>query len=325
MLYLLPGNSIAQTFHFSQFHAVPMALNPALTGDFDGNYRLSANYRSQWVYGGTPYLTGSFGAELHLLKDQMSEGNKLGIGLHILSDQSNGGGLQYNAVSASFAYHHVLDEDGNQTLGLGFQGTYHQRLINLSKLNFEEQFTSSGFINTLPTGETFNTLNKKYFDMNIGMVYNYSAPGSGFKYFMGASVYNLLQPNIALTDKVNYQLPLRLTGHLGGEIPLGEQTAMKFSATYMQMAKASDCTLGTAFAYTFNPETGTGILLGGWYRVGDAAIPYIGLRAKGMQLGFTYDVTTSNLKTLSQTHNAFELSISFSPFNSKYSNDGNWY
>ena len=325
LLFLFSEIIQAQPFHFSQFHAVPLVLNPALTGDFDDNYRLSGSYRSQWVNGGTPYLTGSICAELHILKDKMSEGNKIGIGLNILTDKSNGGGLQYNAVSASFAYHHAIDNNGYQTLGLGFQGTYHQQSINLSKLNFEEQFVTNGFDNTLPTGEVFNSLNKSYIDMNVGMLYNYSTPDNGVTLFAGAAIFNLLQPNISLTDKINYQLPLRFTSHLGGKIPIGEQSDLKFSATYMQMAKASDCTIGAAYDYTFDPEKGTGLLFGGWYRIGDAAIPYIGLRNRGFQLGFTYDVTTSSIKTLSQTHNAFEISLQFSPFSSAYKNDGNWY
>lgn len=325
LFLLITKTASAQTFHFSQFHSVPLALNPAMTGNFDENLRVAANYRSQWVNGGTPYLTGSMGLEFRLMSNELAASNKLGIGLHFLTDKSNGGGLQYNAVSASLGYCQTLDDDGDQTIGVGFQGTYHQRLINLSKLSFEEQFTNNGFINALPTGEAFTTLNKKYLDVNIGLLYKYSSLETRATYFIGASAYNILQPNVALTDKIIYQLPFRFTGHFGGNAPIGEQSSLKFSGTYMQMAKASDLTLGMAFDYEFVRETGTGITLGTYYRLGDAAIPYVGLRKNGLQLGFTYDVTASSVKTLSKTRNAYELSILFSPFNSTYKNDGNYY
>src|SRR6186997_2334542 len=40
--------SLAQDPNFSQFFASPLTLNPALTGKFDGTFRLAGNYRNQW-------------------------------------------------------------------------------------------------------------------------------------------------------------------------------------------------------------------------------------------------------------------------------------
>ena len=34
--------------HFSQYYVYPAWLNPALTGAFDGDYRIAGIYRSQW-------------------------------------------------------------------------------------------------------------------------------------------------------------------------------------------------------------------------------------------------------------------------------------
>jgi len=52
-LLLFPGIvsvSLAQDPNFSQFFASPLTLNPALTGKFDGNFRLAGNYRNQWPH-----------------------------------------------------------------------------------------------------------------------------------------------------------------------------------------------------------------------------------------------------------------------------------
>src|SRR5688572_20946835 len=50
--------SIAQTDpHFTQNYTYPMYINPALTGSSDGEYRVSAIYRSQWGAIGNPYRT----------------------------------------------------------------------------------------------------------------------------------------------------------------------------------------------------------------------------------------------------------------------------
>jgi type IX secretion system PorP/SprF family membrane protein len=315
----------SQTFHFSQFHTVPMSLNPALTGDMQGPYRFSSNFRSQWVNGGTPYVTGALGADFHLLKKHIPEGSKWGVGFNILNDQSNGGGLQNAEISASSAYHIKMDAVGNQTIGLGFQTTYHERKINLAKLNFEDQFTGDGFVNTLPNGEVFTDVNTKYFDINAGLVYNYRDSANGFQFYIGASAYNLLQPVVAITYLQYYHLPSRYTEHLGGAIRVSQMSDIKFSATYMQMAKASNLTLGAAWDYSLDSKSSTNLILGSWYRWDDAIIPYVGFRKNSFQLGLTYDVTASNLKTLSLTRNAYELSFIYIPWDGSIKRGANWY
>ena len=42
------NTATAQDPNFSQFFASPLTLNPALTGKFDGVYRIAGNYRNQW-------------------------------------------------------------------------------------------------------------------------------------------------------------------------------------------------------------------------------------------------------------------------------------
>jgi hypothetical protein len=44
--------------HFTQNYTYPMYLNPALTGGSDGEYRISAIYRSKWGSVGNPYPMG---------------------------------------------------------------------------------------------------------------------------------------------------------------------------------------------------------------------------------------------------------------------------
>ena len=45
---LLIAKVQGQDFHLSQYDAAPMYLNPALVGQFDGQYRLHGHYRTQW-------------------------------------------------------------------------------------------------------------------------------------------------------------------------------------------------------------------------------------------------------------------------------------
>ena len=61
----------AQDIHFSQFHAAPVLLNPALTGAFGGEARFIANYRSQWQEIPVPYVTKPFQPKLRFKPSEL--------------------------------------------------------------------------------------------------------------------------------------------------------------------------------------------------------------------------------------------------------------
>ena len=70
----------AQDPHFSQFFASPLTLNPAFTGKFDGDIRLSANHRDQWPSIPKAYVTTSASADFNLLQKKIGEGDVLVLG-----------------------------------------------------------------------------------------------------------------------------------------------------------------------------------------------------------------------------------------------------
>ena len=49
-LLAIATTGLAQDQHFTQFFASPLTLNPALTGTFDGKYRVAFIYRDQEPY-----------------------------------------------------------------------------------------------------------------------------------------------------------------------------------------------------------------------------------------------------------------------------------
>ncbi len=49
ILFFLVSNAQAQDAIFSQYFASQPYLNPALTGFYDGSYRVNAHYRTQWT------------------------------------------------------------------------------------------------------------------------------------------------------------------------------------------------------------------------------------------------------------------------------------
>src|SRR5436305_11601842 len=126
--------SHAQDPNFSQFFASPLTLNPALTGKFDGVYRVAGNYRNQWptIYNAFTTYTVSFDAGI--LKNRIPEYDQFGVGILGFADQAGDGVLKTNAAALSVAYHKSIDENGYNQIGAGFQGGYVNKRLDVTKV-----------------------------------------------------------------------------------------------------------------------------------------------------------------------------------------------
>lgn len=297
----------AQSYHFSQFYTTPLLNNPAFTGYIDCPYRISANFRSQSLQGGSPYITGSLSADFSPLKERLAEGNKLGIGVSLLSDQSSGGALQTNSIGLSTAYNLSLDNEGIHHFGIGLQGVFHERRIDYTKLTFENQYTNGGFDPTIPISEAFNTRAKRYFDMNTGLLYNYVQENNSF--FVGTGIYDVLQhkDNVQGVDEISKPVRFSLLG--GGQVNVGYEGSVYFSINHMTQGFANMTTIGGAYGILIGSEGSQEIKFGLWHRIKDAIIPYVGYQFNSVHVGLSYDYTTSRAKSGSEIKNGIELSF----------------
>jgi hypothetical protein len=82
----------------------------------------------------------------------------------------------------------------------------------------------------------------------------------------------------------------------------------------MRQDKASETMLGIYAQYTVNEETD--IMIGGYYRLKDAAAPFIGVDYKNFIVGLSYDANASKLGSLTRNVNSFELSFTYIKRNS---------
>src|SRR5689334_16634825 len=167
----------AQDPNFSQFFASPLTLNPALTGKFDGVVRVAGNYRNQWPTINNAYTTYTASIDAGILKGRVPEFDQFGIGVLGFSDKSGNGVLQNNSIAVSTAYHKALDENGYSQFGLGFQGSFVTKNLDVTKVKFLDQLRSDGFTGLTEEVFTQQQLNLSYFDMNVGLLYNGSSDG----------------------------------------------------------------------------------------------------------------------------------------------------
>src|SRR5688572_5773546 len=83
--------------HFSQYYVYPAWLNPSLTGAFDGQYRVSGIYRTQWGNISSPFAT--FGVSGEVTTDK-----NINIGASVMRQSAGDGGYHYTTAYGNIAY-----------------------------------------------------------------------------------------------------------------------------------------------------------------------------------------------------------------------------
>lgn len=297
----------AQDPYFSQYYSSPLTFNPALTGYFNGAHRLAINYRNQWANISSPYQTGAISFDTRIMKNKIGSNNKWGLGIQALYDQAGAGVYKNSYIAISTGFNKGLDADGNQSIGIGIQAAYARHVVDFSKISFANQFTSSGFDLSVPSGETINNRSVGYTDLNIGLLYNYGDEvGNNFN--VGASVYHLLRPSLSFFSAQNSRIARRYAVHASGLLQVNDRDQFFFSSNFMQQASNNQTVVGMAYGWGIG-DLDAHVYTGAWLRVKDAVYPYIGLRTSNYQIGISYDITHSDLKKANGFTGSSELSF----------------
>ena len=315
--FLIVSFSKAQDPHFSQFYAAPLLLNPALTGAYPGNLRISSCFREQWNSMMVPYKTGTFSIDANLFNEKIQEGNIIGVGLTGLFDNSNNGGLLSNTLSGSLAFHKTLyNVDGiRHSLGGGFMTSMNTKILDYSRFTFPQQFSSLGFNPNLPTGENKNGFSSINFDISAGLLYSIISENNSI--YMGGSIYHINSTKEASNSPFANIAP-RYVMHVGGSLLINEVDRIYMSGVFMNAKSYQELILGVVYGYSltstynYDQERNYVNLMGGlWYRYKDAIIPYMGVELGNARVGLSYDINLSQLSPVSRFRGGFELSISY--------------
>src|SRR4030042_3201253 len=122
-----------QDIHFSLFNACPLYLNPANTGNFNGDWRLSGIYRNQWTALADPFSTAAagFDKQFYLLNQNLS------FGLAFISDESGSLSLFVNKLYGSLGYPRIIH---HHEIHLGLQIGYVLKSLNYGSLTLPNQW-----------------------------------------------------------------------------------------------------------------------------------------------------------------------------------------
>ena len=310
--FILIKSSSAQDPTFSQFFASPLNVNPALTGHINSDWRLNMNMRDQWV-SPSAYATGTLSFDTKLFQEKIpnvEEKNVLGIGGMLMYDYTMNGIVQGAYGSLNLSYNILLAEDfygRKQRLGFGFGGTYANRYVDFSRLNFQQQFTGTGFNSNLPNGEAALSNMTPFFSLSAGLLYSYSTDKSDID--IGAAVYHLNQPKQTFLQDPQQFIPMRYVANITYQHVLSEGLILNTNGIYQYQGGAEYFSLGGAVGFYLDPDGESILNLGVWYWSQNAIVPYVGLQYNDMQLGLSYDATISKLSESASRPTTYEISF----------------
>lgn len=316
-VFFYSGFLNAQDIHFSQTNNTPILLNPAFTGNINGDTRTIVNYKEQWKSITVPYQTIAASFDMSLFRKKWKQ-DDIGIGLSMYSDKA--GDASMGTTKFDFSLSYTKDMESQSTLMFGLQTGYVQRSFDITKLTWDNQYNGSSFDPTLPSNEPFSFNNNfSYFDMGAGSSWIYT-PNRYFKSTLGLSLFHITQPRLYYYETSDERLYPKLVVH--GSINYAKRHSnMTYipSLVYFKQGPLQELIFGSMFRYRLREASRfTGyyeekaVNFGVWYRFSDAVIPYISYEFDGKYfIAVSYDTNVSKLIHVSHARGGFEISLMY--------------
>lgn len=322
----------AQDEHFSQFFALPMHMNPALTGAYEGTYRMTAIYRDQWSNNiDTPYKTFAAGGDTRFKMNfgKRSTNDHFGLGLFFVSDRVAEFQTNTTKVSGYFSYHKQLNELNNSFLSVGTKFGIIQRNINYDNIFFQDQFNQIDRFDN-PTAENLPPNNLGVADISVGINYYFNHEETNF--YAGIAAHHITQPNISYFNReeginpnidVTSQLSSRIAAHFSIDKKLTYNWYVQPRIVYQFQQEDNQLDLGTNVEYKFRDKE-MSLIFGTWITYlndlnggrFDQFTPLLGIRQGLFIFGFSYDIPLQDTFQSELGLNSFEFSIRFSGIHS---------
>ena len=276
----------AQDPHFSQFNRANMYLNPASVGNLK-SWTVNYQFRNQWPKISGLYVTNSLGVQYGFNKTVK------GLGVAILNDVAGSGAITSTDLSVPLAFGFNIKDKVD--LSIGIQASFLQKSVDWSRLSFGDMIDNKlGFV--VPSKDSVHTNTVSNVDFSIGMEVEIS------KLKVGVVGAHFLEPNESFTAGSESKLPFKFSSYLNYDIALGSVLKITPSLLYYQQRDFNTLVIATTTSYKF-----VKIMFG--YRVDDAAIFGLAFTTKRLDIGYSYDLTTSKLTN--NTGGSHEFGVRF--------------
>jgi len=319
LILIVPVFALAQDHIYSQFYNSPVYLNPALTGQFEGDLRFNALYRNQWTGLASDYSYMSASADLNL--DRINSG----VGLIFNRSSEGTAYLQKNNIAASYSY--IIGGD-DFALSFGLQAGITNQKLNWDKLVFGDQIgVSTGYLpGSISGAERPSVDSRFYLDANAGTNLVYG------KFMLGIAAHHINRPDESLSG-FQARLPMRISANMSYKLTLipdqydRDGSYLIPSVVAYKQQNITSYSIGMQYKYA-------SINAGIWYRGGSSgsgndAIVFsvmfdiFNRRTNGekFRLGISHDATTSKIN-YTNTGGTSEIGVGYEKYFQNSSNGG---
>lgn len=340
LLYVVSWAGLsAQDPHFSLFNGIPMNLNPGYTGNFNGNFRVAAQYRDQWnsVLSNEPisaYRTAVMTLEARTNKG-IDENDFIGMGIYGMYDVAGRSKLSNTKIALSGSYRKALDMYGDHFIAIGGQIGFNQSKINLRDLTWGNQWVVDRF-DPLQPGESGNLDdNLIFYDLSAGLTWGYNKFGTRNRFYAGLGLLHINQPTFSFfrdnsggTIDAGAKLPMRINFNAGAGLQVSNNLDIIPKVLVMSQAQSFETTFGGDVRMILDPtdEQSNSVYLGVLSRVvggdpnrvlnsGSMNFESFILNARidynNMEVGAAYDINISDLNPATKYQGGFEVYINY--------------
>ncbi len=310
--------SKGQDIHFSHIHASPIYLNPAMTGMFEGDMRLIADFKSQWSSVTTNYQT-MYGSADMKTRTMFGTNSAFGFGLEVFSDRA--GDLDFRTYGAHFSL------SGMRTLD-GFHGKKMMTVAaKFGVIGHSVDYSKIIAFDNEPGIDQGIENNLLVMDWSIGLGWFHEMKIKKHMYYLGLSVSHINRPQVDfgldIIDPENEILYTKFIFHGGADIYLSKQMNIMPSWIFMDQGPHREITMGSYWRYNANHtrslrKKNISLYLGLWGRwyfefdgiTGfDALIASVRMNMRQTSVTLSYDINLSSLALASNGRGGPEISI----------------
>lgn len=299
------GLKAQQYVHFTQFNYVPLSINPAQSGLFEGTYRVGGLFRSQWQTGAVKgYQTPVMYVDVPI--GGFRKQDWIGIGMNVQRDAAGSALLNNTLVGLNAAYHMGMDNKQNTVLSFGAQAGYNQRNIDRGKLIFQDGILrgNSADLNLI------DQQSKNYLLVNFGVNLRAKA-NKTTTVNIGLSADNVLGAKYNLLTSTVAKLPIRFNLHGSMDVAMNKKLTISPAFLARVTSSTSEIMLQTVAGLKVDPVKNITVKGGLGYRFGDAAQFLLGLDYGDIRIGGSFDYTLSSLSSNSNVQNGFEIAVGY--------------
>jgi len=299
LVWVLDNNQVsAQDFHYSQFYNQPLAFNPAMTGIFNGDERISGSIRDQWRSIPVPWFNFSVGYDRKFYPKK-SDNGFFGGGIYFNYDTQGDANVRLSNINLSGSYTRILNQRNLITIGgaVGFS----TRGFNQESLTWDQFWDPNSF--TVDPGlgsgeniiETFN-----FVETALGINYRWQK-SSRTKLDLGIGAFHLTTPSSNFfTSTVTQSLPIRfsLTGVYSRR--LTDKMDLQLDALFQNQQSYNELLFGGYLNFYLNQQRGKEFQfrVGAGYRTRRAIYPKLGIEFNNLFIAASYDFYFLNFNTI---------------------------